>query len=167
MKSCYKDTLSTHPNHKSRYLSQSMYQHHSRWKQLTWISKNIGVSVIMSHNNNSSQKSYNHNILQNIELGWSDPSTIQQICWTLKSSYCLVPLTIKAPKTKNYVKTLQAMSKDVMPFHKYSLSTKNFQNGKVVSLSHTQIHIRNRKNYHNSIVKPVVEPPITICYRKI
>jgi hypothetical protein len=64
-----------HPNHKSRYLKQSEYQYHLGRKQLTYLSKNIDTNAIKSHDNNSSWKC---NVPQRIELGWSDPFTIQK-----------------------------------------------------------------------------------------
>jgi hypothetical protein len=116
-----------HPNHKSRYLNQSEYQYHSRWKQLTYLSKNIDTNTIKSHDNNSSWK---RNVLQMIELGWSDPFTVRQFCSALRGSYRLVSSTMTTPRTKNDAKTLQAKEKDVKPFHKYALRTKHFKRGR-------------------------------------
>jgi hypothetical protein len=76
-----------HPNHKRRYLNELEYQCHLRWKQLTYLLKNIDIDKIKSRDNNSSWKC---NVPQKIELGWSDPFTIQKFCSTLRGSYCLV-----------------------------------------------------------------------------
>jgi hypothetical protein len=74
-----------HPNHKSRYLNQSVYQHRSEQTQLTYCPKNIDASTIESHKYNSSWQSDKCNVPQKIELGWSDPFTVQQLCSTLRS----------------------------------------------------------------------------------
>jgi hypothetical protein len=92
-----------HPNHTSGYINQSKYQCHSGWKRVTYHTKNIDTSAIQSHDNHSSWK---NNVPQKIELGWSDPFTIRELCSTLCHSYRLVSSIMTTQKTKNHVKTL-------------------------------------------------------------
>jgi chromosome segregation ATPase len=103
-----------HPNHKSRYFNQSMYQQ----KQMTDMAKNITSSGAQSRSyhgsrNTSSffQKSYKHPVPQKIELGWADSFTIRQFCSTLRHSYRLVSSILTTPKTKSHAKTLRARTK--------------------------------------------------------
>jgi hypothetical protein len=96
-----------HPNHKSQYLNQSVYQHRSEQKQLTYIPKNINASIVESHNKSSSWESYKCNVPQRIELGWLDPLTIRQFCSMLRRSYRLVSSTITNSRMKNHGKAMQ------------------------------------------------------------
>ena len=114
-----------YPNHKNRYLNQSMSQQHSGRKQLTYLPKNIDTSVIASYNNKY-WVLYKCNVPQRIELGWSNPFTVRRFCSAIRSSYRLVSSTMRASKTKNHVKILQAREKDIKPLHKYALRTKQF-----------------------------------------
>jgi hypothetical protein len=77
-------------------------------ERLTYRPKNIDTSPSKSHDNHSSWKC---NILQKIELGWSDPFTIRQFCSTLRHSYRLVSSILTTPKTESHAKTLQARTK--------------------------------------------------------
>jgi hypothetical protein len=88
-----------HPNHKSRYFSQSMYQQ----KQIIDMSKNITSTTSGgqsrryhgSRNVSSSfQEPYKNPNPQKIELGWEDSFTIQRFCSTLRRSYHLRYSTI-------------------------------------------------------------------------
>jgi hypothetical protein len=75
---------------------------------LTYRPKNIDTSPSKSHDSHSSWKC---NILQKIELGWSDPFTIRQFCSTLRHSYRLVSSILTTPKIESHTKTLQARTK--------------------------------------------------------
>jgi hypothetical protein len=97
-----------HPNHKRRHFNQSKYQHRSEGKQLTYRPKNVDASTL---ENKLFWESYKRNIPQRINLGWSDPFTVQQLCSTLRSLYRLVSSTITISETKNRAKTLQAKAK--------------------------------------------------------
>ena len=48
-------TLYWHPNHKSRYLNKSAYQHQQN--QLTYSVKNVNANIIESQNKRSSSES--------------------------------------------------------------------------------------------------------------
>jgi hypothetical protein len=65
-------------------------------ERLTYHPKNIDTCPSKSHDNHSSWKC---NILQKIELVWSDPFTIRQFCSTLRHSYPLVSSILTTPKT--------------------------------------------------------------------
>jgi hypothetical protein len=101
-----------HPNHKSRYLKQSEYQYHLGQEQLNYRSKNIDTDAIKSQDNNSSWKS---NILQRIELGWSDSFTVWKFCLALKGSYCLVSSTMTTTRKKYDANAIQDKEKDTKP----------------------------------------------------
>jgi chromosome segregation ATPase len=88
-----------HPNHKSRYFSQSMYQQ----KQITAMSKNITSTTSEGQNrsdhgsrnvSSSFQEPYKNPNPQKIELGWADSFTIRQFCSALRRSYRLRSSTI-------------------------------------------------------------------------
>jgi hypothetical protein len=88
-----------HPNHKSRYFSQSMYQQ----KQITTMSKNITSTTSEGQNrsdhgsrnvSSSFQEPYKNPNPQKIELGWADSFTIRQFCSALRRSYRLRSSTI-------------------------------------------------------------------------
>jgi hypothetical protein len=88
-----------HPNHKSRYFNQSMYQQ----KQITAMSKNITSTTSAGQNrsyhgsrnvSSSFQEPYKNPNPQKIELGWADSFTIRQFCSALRRSYRLRSSTI-------------------------------------------------------------------------
>jgi hypothetical protein len=106
-----------HPNHKSRYFNQSMYQQ----KQMTDMPKNItsttsGAQSRSYHGsrNTSSffQEPYKHPVPQKIELGWADSFTIRQFCSVLRRSYRLRSSTITNSRMKNQETILQARARD-------------------------------------------------------
>jgi hypothetical protein len=76
--------------HKSRYLKQSEFQYHLSQEQLIYRPKNIDTNANKSHDISSLWKC---NILKKIELGWSDPFSIQHFFSTLRGSYRLVSST--------------------------------------------------------------------------
>jgi hypothetical protein len=104
-------TLYRHPNHENRVINRLVYQHHSKRKHLTYYPNNIYAGTIESHNNQLSWKFYKCNIPQRIELVWSYPFTVHQLCSTLRSSYNLISSTITTSRTKNQAKAVQARAK--------------------------------------------------------
>jgi hypothetical protein len=83
-----------HPNRKSRYFIQSMYQQ----KQITAMSKKITSTISVGQNrsyhasrnvSSSFQEPYKNPNLQKIELGWEDSFIIRQFYSTLRRSYRL------------------------------------------------------------------------------
>jgi hypothetical protein len=106
-----------HPNHKSRYFNQSMYQQ----KQMIDIPKNITSTTsgaqsrsYQGSQNTSSffQEPYKHTVSQKIELGWEDSFTIRQFCSTLKGFYRLRSSMIIDSRMKNQETILQARERD-------------------------------------------------------
>jgi hypothetical protein len=99
-----------HPNHKSRYFSQVMYQQ----KQITAISKNITSTTSAGQNrsyqgsnvSSSFQEPYKNPNPQKIELGWADSFTIRQLCSALRRSYRLRSSTITNSRMKNQETTI-------------------------------------------------------------
>jgi hypothetical protein len=98
--------LYRHPNHKSRYFNQSMYQQ----KQITATSKNITSTTSVGQNrsyqgsrnvSSSFQEPYKNPNPQKIELGWADSFITRQFCSTLRRSYCLRSSTITNSRMKN------------------------------------------------------------------
>lgn len=83
-------TLYRHPNHKSRHLNQFGNPYHLDQRQVTYVPKNIEVTIIQSYDNNSFQVSSDHKTPQIINLGWLDHFIVRQFCTTLKSSYRFV-----------------------------------------------------------------------------
>jgi hypothetical protein len=96
-----------HPNHKSRYFSQSMYQQ----KQITSMSKNITSTTSEGQNrsdrgsrnvSSSFQEPYKNPNPQKIKLGWADSFTIRQFCSALRRSYRLRSSTISNSIVKKH-----------------------------------------------------------------
>lgn len=79
-----------HPNHKSRHCNRLMYKHHYEHIQhLNYILNKFNSSAIWSQNSslswNHNTKSYIQELYKlilplKIELRWTDPSIIQQLC---------------------------------------------------------------------------------------
>lgn len=67
-----------HPNDKSKHLNQFGNLYHSERNQVTYIRKNIDVTIIESCDNNSSRVSSNCKIPQKIDLGWPDLFSVRE-----------------------------------------------------------------------------------------
>jgi len=59
-----------------------MYRDHSEQKQQTDVPKNSNVTSIQSYDDKSLQNSSDQNIPQKINLGWSNPFSVRQFCFT-------------------------------------------------------------------------------------
>jgi hypothetical protein len=104
-------------------------QYHLSLEQEIYHTKNIDTSAIKSHDNNLSWKC---NVPQKIELGWSDPFTIQKFCSALRFISTHI---INYNRTENDVTILQAKEKRHPVIPSLCFEDKAFQKGKAMLLT--------------------------------
>jgi hypothetical protein len=102
-----------HPNHKSRYFGQSMYQITDMPKNITSTTSGAQSRSYHGSRNASSsfQEPYKSPNLQKIELGWANSFTIRQFCSALRRSYRLRSSTITNSRMKNHETIITIQSK--------------------------------------------------------
>ena len=114
-----------HPNHENRRINHATYLNKSEPKQQNEVPDNSDVISIQSYTDKLLQNSSDQNTIQKINLGWSDPFSVQKFYFPLRRSYQLVSTKITVPREKDY----QSRKRDQDFFHRQALRTKLFEEG--------------------------------------